>query len=47
MHALLVKRADELAGCTEGSPEVAGLAVIADAIMEQRWPVAKVKDGKS
>ena len=29
MHALLVKRADELMGCVEGSPEEAELATIA------------------
>ena len=49
MHALLVKRADELMGCTEGSPGEAELAAIADAIdayEEQRWPLGKVEGGK-
>jgi hypothetical protein len=32
LHARLVGRADEPAGCTEGSPEEQDLAVIADAI---------------
>jgi hypothetical protein len=32
MHALLVARADALEGCTEGSPEEAELAALADAI---------------
>jgi hypothetical protein len=32
LHALLVLRADELVGCTEGSPEEAELKAIADAI---------------
>jgi hypothetical protein len=33
MHALLVRRADELEGCIEGSPDEAELASIVDAIM--------------
>jgi len=32
LHALLVKRADELEGCTEGSEEERELAAITDAI---------------
>ena len=32
LHALLVKRADEVDGCTEGSDEERELAAIADAI---------------
>ena len=28
MHALLIKRADELVGCTESSPEEAELAAL-------------------
>jgi hypothetical protein len=32
MHALLVKRADELVGCTENSPEEAELAALVDVI---------------
>ena len=41
LHALLVLRADELVGCTEGSPEEAELEAIADAIEGYeaiRWP---------
>jgi hypothetical protein len=32
MHALLVKRADELMGCTEGSPEEEELRARVDVI---------------
>jgi hypothetical protein len=32
MHALLIKRADELVGCTEGSPEEAELSTLADVV---------------
>ena len=32
MHALLIKRADELVGCTEGSLEEAELSALADVI---------------
>jgi len=41
MHALLVKRADELMGCTENSPEEAELAALTNVIEayeSQRWP---------
>ena len=49
LHALLVLRADELVGCTEGSPEEAELEAIADAIESYeaiRWPDGKVPGGK-
>ena len=49
MHALLVKRSDELEGCIEGSPEEAEFASIADALEayeELRWPLGKEPGGK-
>ena len=49
MHALLVKRADELMGCTENSPEEAELAALADVIEAyeaQRWPLGRIPGGK-
>ena len=49
MHALLVKRADELVGCTEGSPEEEELRTLADAIdasEAKRWPSGKAPGGK-
>jgi hypothetical protein len=49
LHALLVLRADELGGCTEGSPEEVELEAIADAIEGYeaiRWPNGKVPGGK-
>ena len=49
MHALLIKRADELVGCTEGSPEEEGLRALADVIdayEAKRWPRGKAAGGK-
>jgi hypothetical protein len=49
MHALLVRRADELEGCLEGGAEEAELASIVNAIEayeEKRWPLGKVPGGK-
>jgi hypothetical protein len=49
MHALLVKRADELMGCTESSPEETELAALTDVIEayeSQRWPLGKIPGGK-
>jgi hypothetical protein len=50
MHAVLVKRADELVGCTEGSPEEAELSALADVIdayEAKRWPSGKAAGGKA
>jgi hypothetical protein len=49
LHARLVMRADELVGCTEGSPEEQELASITDAIEAYetvRWPTGKAPGGK-
>ena len=49
MHALLIKRADELMSCTEGSPEeeeLRALADVIDAYETKRWPSGKVAGGK-
>ena len=49
MHTLLIKRADELMGCTEGSPEeeeLRALADVIDAYEAKRWPSGKVAGGK-
>ena len=49
MHALLIIRADELMGCTEGSPEEAELEILTDAIEAYeavRWPEGKILGGK-
>ena len=49
MHALLVQRAEELEGCTEGSAEEQELSAIVSAILayeEKRWPEGKTPGGK-
>ena len=49
MHALLIKRADELMGCTEGSPEkeeLRALTDVIDAYEAKRWPSGKMAGGK-
>jgi hypothetical protein len=49
IHALLIKRADELVGCTEGSPEEEELRTLTDAIETydaKRWPSGKAAGGK-
>jgi hypothetical protein len=48
-HALLVKRADALVGCTEGSPKEEELERLTDVIgayEAKRWPQGKVAGGK-
>jgi len=49
MHALLIKRADDLVGCTDGSPgeeELRALADVIDAYEAKRWPTGKSAGGK-
>ena len=49
MHALLVLRADKLAGCTEGSEEESELKMIAETVCAyeaKRWPDGVVPRGK-
>jgi hypothetical protein len=49
MHAMLVRRADELEGCPEGSAEEAELEAIADvlgAYEAKRWPQGRIPSGK-
>jgi len=48
MHTQLVCRADELVGCTDGSPEAAELAAITDVLENyeiKRWPLGKIPGG--
>ena len=49
MHAMLVRRADELMVCTDKSPGKAELAALVDVIESyerQRWPTGKIIGGK-
>jgi hypothetical protein len=49
MHALLVLRADNIAGSNEGSQEEAELASITDAVKAyeaKRWPAGREATGK-
>jgi hypothetical protein len=49
MHALLVRRTDQLEGCSDGSLEDAELTTIIWAVAayeEKRWPLGKVPGGK-
>jgi hypothetical protein len=49
MHALLVQRADKLAGCADGSDEQSELKLISDTVHAyecKRWPDGKVPGGK-
>jgi hypothetical protein len=49
MHALLVKRADQLANSIDGSADVTEYLTIVAAIMAyqgRRWPSGKVAGGK-
>jgi len=49
MHALLIERADALAGCTADSPEEEELERVTAAIEAyeaKRWPIGKTAAGK-
>jgi hypothetical protein len=45
-HALLVRRTDELMGCSENSPEEAELAALAEQSKPTKRSVGKVPGGK-
>ena len=47
LHAMLVKRADDLEGCPEGSDEECELAAIERAIGAVRWQTASTVEGGS
>ena len=45
----MIKRADQLIGCIEGSPQEAELSTLADVIdayEAKRWPSGKLAGGK-
>jgi len=49
MHALLVARADELDGCTEGTLAATEFIMLVEAIEAyeaERWPDGKIPGGK-
>jgi len=49
MHSLLVRRADALMGCLEGSEEEVELqeiVTVIEAYERKRWPEGKVPGGK-
>jgi hypothetical protein len=49
LHAVLVRRADVVAGCLEASAEEAELKTITDALEAyeaKRWPLGKESGGK-
>ena len=49
LHALLVRRADDLSGCAQGSPEDHELRAIMKALVNYegaRWPQGRTADGK-
>jgi hypothetical protein len=46
MPALLVRRADELEGYIEGSPEETSIVDALEAHEEKRWPLGKIPGGR-
>jgi hypothetical protein len=49
MHSVLMRRADALQGCAEGSPEETELRIVTHAIEAyetRRWPSGKEPGGK-